>query len=249
MNKSVAKNIIIGVLGLLLGLSLCYIGYDKLISKENIKEENNIKDETDNTQEDDSNKDEITNDTKDNFSCSMCYEEMAPESQDVLLYFHKNIKLFTIAFELNGLDTFDVKEATIDDYFPFIYAYIEQNGNKIDDTTLSIKEEELKKVLLEYFDINNVDEIIKKAKTYTNENLNKENSLYQFHYKDNIFTIKYGPRGYDYSYRLYDYHYTEDNDKVLDVLKCNAIGEVTCKVAKKITLTSDTYKIKKIENY
>ena len=41
MDKSIKKNIIIGVLGVLLGLSLCYIGYDKLINKENIKEETN----------------------------------------------------------------------------------------------------------------------------------------------------------------------------------------------------------------
>ncbi len=41
MNKNITKNIIIGVLALLLGLSLCYIGYDKLINKDKINEQEN----------------------------------------------------------------------------------------------------------------------------------------------------------------------------------------------------------------
>ncbi len=256
MNKKITKNIIIGVLGLLLGLSLCYIGYDKLISKNKVKEQENINNQeeisSEQIEEQENgeilNKNDSTNDTKKDFNCSMCYEEMSPESRNVMLYFHDNTKLFTLAFELNGLDTFDVTTATIDNYFPFIYTYIEQYGNKTDDVTRTIKEDELKEALEKYFDLEDASEIIEKAKTYTNEYLNKENSLYQFHYNDHIFTISYGPRGYDYSYRLYDYHY-EDNDKVLDILKCNSMGSFNCKVAKKITLTRDTYKIKKIENY
>ncbi len=262
MNKNITKNITIGVLGLFLGLSLCYIGYDKLINKENIKEEvnntqedNNTNDEIDKNEEnnqDDSNttQEDISQDSNttqeenkiptpsdtEEICGSKCYGGISTNALNAIKWFYNNNKLLDI-FQLN-VSSFDIDKATVDDYFAFTIGY---NGG--DD----ISETDLKNGLLKYFEIKDIDKVMEQLKNYK---VNEGSFIKSFTYKDGKFTLEHKFFvEYDYNYKLVDYKEENSKELSLYILKCNAYDETDCKDAKTLTLsnTSDGFKIKKLE--
>lgn len=228
MDKSITKNIIIGVLGLFLGLSLCYIVYDKLINKENIKEETNPNQEEDKTQ--------IASEE----NCgSRCYGGISNNGLNAIKWFYNNNKLLDI-FQLN-VSSFDIEKATIDDYFAFTIGY---NGGE------DISETDLKNGLIKYFEIKDIDKVMKELKNYK---VKEDSFIKSFTYKDGKFTLEHKFFvEYDYNYKVIDYKENKNSKEIrLNILKCDAYDVMNCSDGKVLTLsnTSDGFKIKKLENY
>ena len=239
MDKSITKNIIIGVLGILLGLSLCYIGYDKLINQENIKEETNENQE-ENQENSNTNQEELppVSETEENCG-SKCYGGISTNGLNAIKWFYNNNKLLDI-FQLN-VSSFDIEKATVDDYFAFIIGYT--GGDDITET-------DLKNGLLKYFEIKDIDKVMEQLKNYK---VNEGSFIKSFTYKDNKFSLEHKVFvEYDYNYKVIDYKENKNSNEIsLNILKCNAYDVMNCSDGKVLTLsnTGAGFKIKKLENY
>lgn len=163
---------------------------------------------------------------------------------EAIKWYYDNDKLLDILSNF-GFYNFNKNNATIDDYYKFIVHYMEVNGNvEKDETSVILSEKEVKEVLLKYFDINNINEIMNNLKEYqVNDILDVEN----FYYKNNTFYLKYYPMGYDYEYIL-DRYESLENEIILELIYTNSYTYEHVGV-NKITLENkdNELKIKKME--
>ena len=231
------KNIIMGILVVLALTLITCTGCD--IIKKEASENNNL---SDNNQVNDNKDADIEKENCGN----NCYKNISQNALDAIEWFYDNNKLLDILFELGDFNEFNIENANSDDYFKFIVTYITQNGETTSDYRINkLSKEELKKVLLKYFDVSNVDEVLENVKTLQNKEICED-----FTFKDDAYYVTYNGRGYDYSYKIIDYDETNSNEIVLNTMKYNTYNVKLSESGKNITLikVDNGYKIKQISN-
>ena len=231
------KNKIIGILVVLVLTLITCTGCD-FFNKDK-QENNNLSDknQVNDNKDEDIEKDDCGNN---------CYKNISQNALDAFEWFYDNNKILDILFELGSFNEFNIETANSDDYFKFIVTYITQNGENTSDYRIKkISREELKKVLLKYFDVSNVDEVLENVKTHQNKEICED-----FTFKDDAYYVTYNGRGYDYSYKIIDYDELNANEIVLKTLKFNSYNVKLSETGKNITLTKvdNGYKIKQISN-
>jgi len=193
------KNIIIVVLILLLGVSLVYIGYDKLMSDKG----NNVFDND--NQESENKEDNGLEEFKNDFTDFNDYDELG-----LIVYFEDYIKHIPQRYVDNKLASYKTTELTDKEISMFVWRYI----SEISGTDYNLSVEHINMILKNYLDLDNYQ--VKEMEIETEPTPGESWHIFGLKKENDKYVISVVPTEFSFSkYRVKEIEYNHNNREII----------------------------------